>query len=100
MAEENLESGDVELIAAVLAGRPECFEPLIVRYQSRVFRLVRRYARRETDVEDLAQEVFIRAYHKLKTFRGTAPFEHWLMRLAVRVCYDYLRNHQRRRETS
>ncbi len=100
LAEENLESGDVELIAAVLAGRPECFEPLIVRYQSRVFRLVRRYARRETDVEDLAQEVFIRAYHKLKTFRGTAPFEHWLMRLAVRVCYDYLRNHQRRRETS
>jgi RNA polymerase sigma-70 factor (ECF subfamily) len=93
-----MEPTDVDLIAAVVAGRPECFEPLISRYQSRVFRLVRRYARRESDVEDLVQEVFVRAYQRLGTFRGTAPFEHWLMRLAVRVCYDYLRALQRRRE--
>ena len=47
---------------------------------------------------DVVQEVFSKAYHKLDSFRGDAPFEHWLMRLAVRTCYDFLRGHQRNRE--
>jgi RNA polymerase sigma-70 factor (ECF subfamily) len=51
-------------------------------------------------VEDIVQEVFIKAYQKLDGFRGEAPFEHWLMRLAVRTCYDFLRRHQRNRETT
>jgi len=42
----------------------------------------------------------LKAYHKLDTWRGEAPFEHWLMRLAVRTCYDHLRSHQRNREDS
>ena len=46
------------------------------------------------------QEVWLKAYHKLASFRGDAPFEHWLMRLAVRTCYDFLRGHQRNREAS
>jgi RNA polymerase sigma-70 factor (ECF subfamily) len=46
------------------------------------------------------QEVFIKAFQKLDGFRGQAPFEHWLMRLAVRTCYDFLRSHQRNRETA
>ena len=51
-------------------------------------------------MEDIVQEVFIKAFQKLKGFRGEAPFEHWLMRLAVRTCYDFLRAHQRNRETA
>ena len=51
-------------------------------------------------MEDIVQEVFIKAYQKLGGFRGEAPFEHWLMRLAVRTCYDFLRSHQRNRETA
>ena len=62
--------------------------------------MARRYARRESEVEDIAQEVWLKAFEKLGSFRGEAPFEHWLMRLAVRVCYDFLRGHQRNRETS
>ncbi|MBR91027.1 MAG: RNA polymerase subunit sigma-24, partial [Verrucomicrobiales bacterium] len=89
---------DQELIAAVLEGDASSFEPLVAKYQPRVFATARRYARREDEVEDIVQEIFIKAYQKLSTFRGEAPFEHWLMRMAVRTCYDFLRKHQRNRE--
>jgi RNA polymerase sigma-70 factor (ECF subfamily) len=95
-----MEPTDAELIAAVLDGDTASFEPLIRKYQPRVFATARRYARRESEVEDIVQEVFIKAFQKLKGFRGEAPFEHWLMRLAVRTCYDFLRSHQRNRETA
>src|SRR3989449_6523199 len=93
-----VERTDAELIAAVLDGDTASFEPLLKRYQPRVFATARRYARRESEVEDIVQEVFLKAFHKLRGFRGDAPFEHWLMRLAVRTCYDFLRAHQRNRE--
>ncbi|MBM3835990.1 MAG: sigma-70 family RNA polymerase sigma factor [Verrucomicrobia bacterium] len=95
-----MEPSDAELIAAVLQGDTASFEPLVKRYQSRIFATARRYARREDQVEDIVQEVFIKAFQKLATFRAEAPFEHWLMRLAVRTCYDFLRGHQRNRETT
>jgi RNA polymerase sigma-70 factor (ECF subfamily) len=95
-----MEPTDAELIAAVLAGDSASFEPLIRKYQPRVFATARRYARRESEVEDIVQEVFLKAFQKLNGFRGEAPFEHWLMRLAVRTCYDFLRGHQRNRETA
>lgn len=95
-----MEPSDSELIAAVLKGDAASFEPLIKKYQPRVFATARRYARRESEVEDIVQEVFLKAFQKLNTFRGDAPFEHWLMRLAVRTCYDFLRGHQRNREMS
>jgi len=95
-----VERTDAELIAAVLAGDPASFEPLVIRYQPRVFATARRYARRESEVEDITQEVFLKAFQKLHSFRGDAPFEHWLMRLAVRTCYDFLRAHRRNRELS
>ena len=94
-----MEPTDAELIAAVVQGDSASFEPLIRKYQPRVFATARRYARRESEVEDIVQEVFIKAFQKLRGFRGEAPFEHWLMRLAVRTCYDFLRAHQRNRET-
>ncbi len=95
-----MESTDPELIAAVLKGDAASFEPLVQKYSPRVFATARRYARRESEVEDSVQEVWLKAFQKLSGFRGEAPFEHWLMRLAVRTCYDFLRAHQRKRETS
>ena len=89
---------DKELIAEVLEGNPESFEPLVVKYQPRVFAIARRYARREDEVEDIVQTVFMKAYTKLSSYRGDAPFEHWLMRTATFTCYDFLRKHQRNRE--
>ena len=46
------------------------------------------------------QEVWLKAFQKLQTFRGEAPFEHWLMRLTVHTCYDFLRSHKRNRESN
>ncbi|MGZ8938728.1 MAG: RNA polymerase sigma factor [Limisphaerales bacterium] len=93
-----MEQTDAELIRTVLAGDTSSFEVLITRYQPRIFGTARKYARRESEIEDIVQEVFIKAFTKLNTFRGDSPFEHWLMRLAVRTCYDFLREHQRNRE--
>ncbi|MHB8519361.1 MAG: RNA polymerase sigma factor [Limisphaerales bacterium] len=93
-----MEPTDAELIAAVLKGDTASFEPLVTKYQPRVFGTARRYARRESEIEDIVQEVFLKAFQKLASYRGEAPFEHWLMRLAVRTCYDFLRRHQRNRE--
>jgi RNA polymerase sigma-70 factor (ECF subfamily) len=95
-----MERTEAELIAAVLKGDSASFEPLVARYSPRVFGTARRYARRESEVEDIVQEVWLKAFDKLKTFRGEAPFEHWLMRMTVRTCYDFLRGHQRNRESS
>ena len=95
-----MERTEAELIAAVLKGDAASFEPLIEKYSPRVFATARRYARRESEVEDIVQEVWLKAFQKLKSFRGEAPFEHWLMRLAVRTCYDFLRSHQRNRESA
>jgi RNA polymerase sigma-70 factor (ECF subfamily) len=89
---------DSELIAAVLRGEEVCFEPIIQKYQPRIFAMARRYARREDEVEDIVQEVFIKAFQNLSHYRGDAPFEHWLMRIATRTCYDFLRSHRRHRE--
>lgn len=93
-----MEPTDDQLIAAVLKGDTASFEPLVLKYSPRVFATVRRYARRESEVEDIAQEIWTKAFQKLDSFRAEAPFEHWLMRMAVRTCYDALRNHQRNRE--
>lgn len=93
-----MERTEAELIAAVLKGDAESFEPLVQKYSPRVFATARRYARRESEVEDIAQEVWVKAFQKLGSFRAEAPFEHWLMRLTVRTCYDFLRSHQRKRE--
>jgi RNA polymerase sigma-70 factor (ECF subfamily) len=95
-----MEPSDAELIAAVLKGDTGRFEPLIQKYSPRVFATARRYARRESEIEDIVQEVWLKSFQKLASFRGDAPFEHWLMRLTVHTCYDFLRSHQRNRETA
>jgi RNA polymerase sigma-70 factor (ECF subfamily) len=95
-----MERTEAELISAVLKGNAASFEPLVQKYSPRVFATARRYARRESEVEDIAQEAWLKAFEKLGSFRGEAPFEHWLMRLTVRTCYDFLRRHQRNRESA
>jgi len=95
-----MERTEAELIAAVLKGDAASFEPLVEKYSPRVFATARRYARRDSEVDDIVQEVWLKAFQKLASFRGEAPFEHWLMRLAVHTCYDFLRGHQRNRESA
>jgi RNA polymerase sigma-70 factor (ECF subfamily) len=65
-----------------------------------LFTLARRYLRREEDVADLVQDVLVKAFSRLDSWRGEAPFEHWLMRMATRACLDALRSQRRQREDS
>ena len=95
-----MERTEAELIAAVLKGDAVSFEPLVEKYSPRIIAMARRYARRESEVEDIAQQIWLKAFERLNTYRAEAPFEHWLMRLAVRTCYDSLRAHRRNRETA
>src|SRR5258708_38875980 len=95
-----MEPSEAEMIADVVKGNSASFEPLIQKYSPRIFATARRYARRESEVEDIVQEVWLKAFQKLGSFRAEAPFEHWLMRLAVRTCYDFPRGHQRNREAA
>ena len=95
-----MERTEVELIAAVLKGDAASFEPLVEKYSPRLFAMARRYARRQSEVEDIVQDIWLKAFEKLRSYRAEAPFEHWLMRLAVHTCYDSLRRHQRNRETT
>jgi RNA polymerase sigma-70 factor, ECF subfamily len=90
------EPSDERLISDILAGNEDAFAQLVSRYKRRVFSLAGRFARDDDELEDICQEVFIKAYENLKSFRHDAPFEHWITRIAVRCCYDVLR--ARRRE--
>lgn len=93
-----MDASDTEIITAIRGGDSGRFEELVRRYQPRLFATARRYARRESEVEDIVQAILVRVFHNLDSWRGDAPFEHWIMRIAVRVCYDALRAHQRNRE--
>lgn len=93
-----MESPDADIVAAVLAGDSSRFEEIVHRYQGRLFATARRHSRREDDVEDIVQQIFLRMFRSLGSWRGDAPFEHWVMRIAINVCYDSLRAHQRNRE--
>ena len=89
---------DEELVALVVGGAVDWFEELITRYQPRVFGMARKYFRNESDVEDVVQTVFTKTFQKLSSYKGTAPFEHWFMRLSVNTCYDALRRRRNRPE--
>jgi RNA polymerase sigma-70 factor (ECF subfamily) len=74
---------DLLLVERTLAGDQRAFELLVVKYQTRIQRLIGRMVRDVDLVEDIAQETFIRAYRALHQFRGDAQFYTWLYRIAV-----------------
>lgn len=85
------------LVRAARNGDDGAFSSLVTRHKRRVFGLAARFARDSGELEDICQDVFIKAYENLGSFRNEAPFEHWLVRIATHACYDALR--KRRRET-
>jgi RNA polymerase sigma-70 factor (ECF subfamily) len=82
---------DRTLISRCLSGDKEAFEPLVKRHSYRVFRIVYRFFNDPLVIEDIAQEVFFKAYTSLSTYRHESPFENWLSKIAVNMCYHYLR---------
>ena len=82
---------EIRLVAAARKGDRDAFTELVRRNQHRVFRLAGRFFRQRADVEDAAQETFLKAWRRLDTYRGQAPFEHWLTRICLNCCYARLR---------
>ena len=86
------------LVERSLAADHEAFELLVRRYSPRVFAIVGSFFRRRDQIEDIAQEVFAKAYFSLATFTRGRSFEAWIARIAVNACYDHLRAQRRRGE--
>jgi len=82
---------ELRLIAACRRGDRDSFAALVLLHQGKVFRLAGRFFRRHEDVEDVAQETFLTVWRKLGTYRGAAPFEHWLTRVCLNCCYARMR---------
>ncbi|MBL67496.1 MAG: RNA polymerase subunit sigma-24 [Verrucomicrobiales bacterium] len=91
---------DADLVARVRAGDNEVFALLVERHQQQVFAILSRYERDRHRVEDLAQDTFLKAWKGLEQYRASAPFQHWISRIAVNVALDHIRRATRRiRET-
>lgn len=82
---------DQELVRQAQKGVESAFEELVRRHQQKVLGLVNGILRRREDVEDVAQQVFMKAYVSLRKFDQRAAFSTWLYKITVNECWDYLR---------
>ena len=82
---------DRELVRLAQTGNKEAFEELVRRHQHRVFAVAGGILRRREDVEDIAQQVFVKAYFSIKRFDQRAAFSTWLYKITVNECWDLLR---------
>jgi len=82
---------DTEIISQVLQGYQNAYAILVERYQNFVFSIVLRYVKGREDAEEIAQDIFIKAYRSLKDFKGTAKFSTWLYTITTTTCITFLR---------
>ncbi|MBC8167346.1 MAG: sigma-70 family RNA polymerase sigma factor, partial [Bryobacteraceae bacterium] len=90
---------DFELIERARSGDSSAFNGVVSAYRKRIFGTIARLIGRPEDVEDVAQDVFLRLYYSLDQLRTPEVFEPWLYRLTVNAAYDYLRRQRRRHES-
>jgi RNA polymerase sigma-70 factor (ECF subfamily) len=88
-----------ELIEKARRGDGAAFNDIVLAYRKRIMGTISRLIGRPEDVEDVAQEVFVRLYYSLDQLRTPEVFEPWLYRLTVNASYDYLRRARRRNES-
>ena len=88
---------DNAIIEHILHGDINAFEDLLNKYYSHVANVVKNHVPYK-DIEEVAQDVFMRAYQSLATFQNKSTFKHWLSIIAVRTCYDFTRKQYRNRE--
>ncbi|MEC7752997.1 MAG: RNA polymerase sigma factor [Bacteroidota bacterium] len=82
---------DTEVIGRILSGEKELFEILMRRYNQTLYRVVRGYIVSESEVEDIMQEAYLKAYLKLDEFRGNSAFSTWLIRIGMNEALQKLR---------
>jgi RNA polymerase sigma-70 factor, ECF subfamily len=97
MKEKPIMFSDSEIVRQVLEGNVNSFESLMLRYKDLVLRIVKKHVP-FSEIEEMAQETFIRAYQSLSGFKSKGDFKQWLASIAVRTCYDYWRKVYRNKE--
>ena len=97
MDEDLCQLSDDEIILRILNDEENVYEILIDRYRNFAFGIILKRVPRN-QAEDVAQDVFVRAYHSLSSYKGKDAFKQWLATIAVRTCFDYLRQRYRSSE--
>jgi RNA polymerase sigma-70 factor (ECF subfamily) len=87
-AADLMEADDRTLVAAFVAGRREAFDVIVLRHQRHVYQLCYRFVSNHEDAADLAQDVFVRAFKGLRSFKGDASLATWLYRVGVNACLN------------
>lgn len=87
---------DKQLVARVQKGDSRAFDMLVLKYQHKIFSLIARYVNDADEVQDVAQEAFIKAYRALPRFRGDSAFYTWLYRIAINTAKNHLVSRSRR----
>ncbi len=87
---------DQQLVARVQKGDSRAFDLLVLKYQHKIFGLISRYVRDADEVQDVAQEAFIKAYKALPRFRGDSAFYTWMYRIAINTAKNHLVSRSRR----
>lgn len=82
---------DDQLVEEALGGNALSFQLLVERYQERIFALARHYTKSGVEVEDIAQDTFLKAFRRLNTFQRQSSFSTWLYRIAVNTALDFLK---------
>jgi RNA polymerase sigma-70 factor (ECF subfamily) len=91
---------DQQLVERVQQGDKHAFDLLVIKYQRRLARLLSRFIRDPAEVEDIAQETFIKAYRALASFRGDSAFYTWLYRIGVNTAKNFLISQGRKQPTT
>lgn len=82
---------DEEIVSYIINGRTELFSVIVDRYQSKVFSTAYHYTHDQEESRDLTQEIFIKLYNNLQSYKSKASFSTWLYRIAVNRCIDWTR---------
>lgn len=93
--EEDTKAEEVQRIRNILNGRQDLYRGLVDGCAPMVFHIVRTFEQDEAEVEELAQQIFVKAYERLASFDGNSRFSSWLYTLATNHCRDYVKNVRR-----
>ena len=86
-----MSTSDRAIVAAILEGDSNCFQQLVERYQGLVFSIIYHYLGRRNEVEDMAQDVFLKVFRSLSSFDPERPMKSWIARITTNTCLDELR---------
>ena len=90
---------DKHILAQARRGELDAFEELVRRYEKRVYAIALRSAGSPEDAADITQDVFLRAWRSIESFRGDSGFSTWLFRITMNICVDHARHRQTQPQT-